>query len=525
MNIVIKVPYQQQYEISEVELQEMIKLKSLDIENTYIWYSGLENWISVKSYIETERSETTVSPNISTNQSSVFNQIKGGSEVKGRIPKIESLGKLNLFQRGIITFVCLAVFGMIIYPPFKVTLPSGGATYNMGYAFILNPPKLHQGQPSMAFIDISTLVIQSIAVLIFSGTILLIYGYFPKVGNLASKADYISTIGTSISSIKNQFKKERLWIASLVLLYVSFAVWHVKFTGVYKNGIFDPRIASVENLISCVVGTIFGIALIPVLITFLWSVVKRFMLKSERYTLIDYLKIFTTITILSLSLTALGALSSKRNSKNQTSSLFKKSNGTQLKQSYKQSNTNSSLVNLPKGVSLLLPQTWTVLSKQLRDSLDNEKNVSMPKLSVINATSDLSFVANYFIENNTTAALLNIRYYPNMTVTQSESERMDAEEIQKLDKYIYDNIKMGEKDSGWSLMEWRGTKRQVINGSTAFVTEYTRTGINNNGSFCTRLIRFFRGSESYTISIGYKIEDESSLRPICDKVISSIRNN
>jgi hypothetical protein len=328
----------------------------------------------------------------------------------------------------------------------------------------------------------------------------------------------------SKSDIKKHINPERIWISALALLYILYSIWYVNFTGIYKKGVLDPRISSIEHLITTAIGVIFGALVIPITISILWSTIKRFIIKSHKDTLMDRLKVFTIISIISLLFTSLGAHSSSNDSMNAMQKFARKDHQINSKTDAIQKNSDYIHVNLPKGSSILLPKNWTILSNQQKGSIEEEKSRRL-SIELVNATSDLSFAANYFYPNNRTAALLNIRFYPNITVTQAESEKMGIEDIQSLDSVVHENINKAEKISDWTLIEWRGTKRQIINGNTAFVSEYTRTGINDSSSFCTRLVRFFRGSESYTLTIGYRIEDESTLRPICDKIISSIKNN
>ena len=181
-------------------------------------------------------------------------------------------------------------------------------------------------------------------------------------------------------------------------------------------------------------------------------------------------------------------------------------------------------VTLPKNVGVELPRNWTALTKNQKITLDSTVQSVTERIGAFDATSDLHFAANYFEDNNKTAAIFNIRYYPDLELTQRDAAEATPNDIKELDAVIRDGIEKGGKGFGYSVIEWRGTKRQTFNGATAFVSEYTRTPIQNNGEFCSRLVRVFRGRDSYTITISYRLSQELLLRPICDKVISSIKN-
>ena len=181
-------------------------------------------------------------------------------------------------------------------------------------------------------------------------------------------------------------------------------------------------------------------------------------------------------------------------------------------------------VTLPKSVSVELPRNWTALTKNQKITLDSTVQSVTERLGMFDATSDLNFAANYFDDNSKTAAIFNIRYYPDLDLTQRDAAEATANDIRELDAALRDGMEKSGKGFGYSVIEWRGTKRQTINGATAFVTEYTRTPIQNNGEFCSRLVRVFRGRDSYTITVSYRLSQELLLRPICDKIIGSIKN-
>lgn len=181
-------------------------------------------------------------------------------------------------------------------------------------------------------------------------------------------------------------------------------------------------------------------------------------------------------------------------------------------------------ITLPKSVSVELPRNWTALTKNQKITLDSTVQSVTERIGMFDASSDLNFAANYFEDNNKTAALFNIRYYPELEFTQKDAAKATPNDIKELDAVIRDAVEKAVKGFGYSVIEWRGTKRQTINGTTAFVSEYTRTPIQNNGEFCSRLVRVFRGRDSYTITISYRLSQELLLRPICDKVISSIKS-
>lgn len=181
-------------------------------------------------------------------------------------------------------------------------------------------------------------------------------------------------------------------------------------------------------------------------------------------------------------------------------------------------------IRLPHGVQIELPKNWEALSKNQRITLDSAVQSRNERAGIFDASSDLNFGANYYDEAGKTAAIMNVRYYPDMDVSQAEARAAGVADIRELDAVLRDSMMKAGQASGFSVLVWNGTSKQVINGVTAFVTEYKRSPLNNNGNFKVRLVRVFNGGKSFTMTVSYRENQEYLLRPICDRIISSLRN-
>lgn len=179
-------------------------------------------------------------------------------------------------------------------------------------------------------------------------------------------------------------------------------------------------------------------------------------------------------------------------------------------------------VRLPNGVTVELPKNWIVLSNNQKITLDSWVQAKTEGRGIFNNSSELAFAANYYDERNITAGIFNIRYYPNLDISQSDAKAAGAKDIKELDTTIRQNIIPGIEAAGGRVLAWLGTTKLSINGSTAFITEYRRSSPRGE-IFRTRLVRFFNENKSFTITISYREDQEFFLRAICDKIISSIK--
>lgn len=185
---------------------------------------------------------------------------------------------------------------------------------------------------------------------------------------------------------------------------------------------------------------------------------------------------------------------------------------------------NFVLIKLPHGVQLELPRNWEALSKNQRITLDSAVQSRNERAGLFYASSDLNFAANYYDDASKVAAMMNIRYYPDLDISQDDARALGQADVRELDVVLRESLIKSAKISGFSILSWNGTHKQVINGITAFVTEYKRSPVNNNGNFKVRLVRVLNGGKSFTLTVSYRENQEFLLRPICDRIIFSLRN-
>ncbi|MGZ0654147.1 hypothetical protein ACWPKS_00925 [Coraliomargarita sp. W4R72] len=185
------------------------------------------------------------------------------------------------------------------------------------------------------------------------------------------------------------------------------------------------------------------------------------------------------------------------------------------------SEENFVTVKLPRGVAAELPKNWIVHSRSDRITIDAAAQSIAEKAKMFDASSELSFAAGYIFAGKS-ASLFNIRYYPNLELTQKDARQFDEDSISVLDELIKENIVKAGELSSYTVPVWKGTIQREINGMSVFITEYHRRSKENDGDFVVRLVRVFDGASSFTITISYRESLEGVLRQICDHIIQSI---
>ena len=184
--------------------------------------------------------------------------------------------------------------------------------------------------------------------------------------------------------------------------------------------------------------------------------------------------------------------------------------------------SNYKFIKLPYGVSIELPKNWLILTKTNRITLDSYVQSKNENNGFAYSSSDLSFAANYYDNSGNVAALINVRFYQDIDISQNDAITAESGDIAELDRLIHDSLIKSGQINNFSIINWLGTKKKKINNLTAFISEYERSAINNNGNTKVRLIRVFNNKKSFTLTISYKKSQEKLLRPICDHIILTL---
>ena len=192
-------------------------------------------------------------------------------------------------------------------------------------------------------------------------------------------------------------------------------------------------------------------------------------------------------------------------------------------ESQEQFSTQSSYVevNLPKGVSLELPSNWESLSGNLRKTLNASAEATAGKLEAVDARSDLNFAANGFDDAGKTWAIVNVRYYLDMELTQEDMRSMSEEDLRALDELLRKQLEYVSEEHGIRVLDWKGSRRQLINGAEAVVTRYERSPAE--APFEVTLVRVFNGSKSFTMTASYRKKEEPILGPIIGHIVQSLQ--
>lgn len=180
-------------------------------------------------------------------------------------------------------------------------------------------------------------------------------------------------------------------------------------------------------------------------------------------------------------------------------------------------------ISLPKGLELDFPQNWIVLSNNQRITLDSSVESRLDLSDLPNPDSQLPFAANCYNDAGETIGITNVRYYPNIDLSQADARQATSQDVYELDAALKEIIIKSMKAFGMSILSWNGTKKVDINGLTAFITEYRRNALKKSGAFRVRLVRVLDSERSFTLTVSYLESVAVYLEPITDRIIKSIK--
>lgn len=184
---------------------------------------------------------------------------------------------------------------------------------------------------------------------------------------------------------------------------------------------------------------------------------------------------------------------------------------------------NFARVKLPKGVSIEIPKNWVVLSGNQRITLDSAVESGLDLSGIKQKGSELPFAANYYDDKGNTLGIMNVRYYPELELTQADAQSANAQDVRELDAALKESMIPSMKAFNMTVTSWAGTQKSVINGITVFLTEYQRKSLKGSGEFRVRLVRVFAADKSFTVTVSYYEAASFLLKPITDRIINSLR--
>jgi len=190
-------------------------------------------------------------------------------------------------------------------------------------------------------------------------------------------------------------------------------------------------------------------------------------------------------------------------------------------------------VKFHNGLSFNIDKKWTPLIQV--GNLQKAYNDWKFAIKILNTSKNDLFAANLYSESviygNELTAMMNLRFYPEGLMNEKTDGMYTQNDIVKMDEIALSNIndifltavKMGQGDR---LLEWKGTKKEIINDKYYLVCNYIRESKQDNiTKFNVKLYKLFDEENSLTLTVSYKdiMRLQHEMESVRDDIANSLK--
>lgn len=180
-------------------------------------------------------------------------------------------------------------------------------------------------------------------------------------------------------------------------------------------------------------------------------------------------------------------------------------------------------IKLPRDVLLEIPRKWAILSNDDRIDIQSTAESILDFSKLHQTNPEYRFAAIKYDNQGKESGRVGVVYYPTLEATQSVARNASPSNVADLDRSLRSGVTQAGASVGFKIASWDGTSKQNINGLVALVTSYRRVALNGNDAFRVRMVQVLAASRSFTMTISYRESDQLTLRPVCDRIISSVK--
>lgn len=189
----------------------------------------------------------------------------------------------------------------------------------------------------------------------------------------------------------------------------------------------------------------------------------------------------------------------------------------------KQASSNFVQVDLPRGVSIVLPKGWRYLdetmNRLIETSLEAVIDVSGIDIGEARDDDEAVLVAANSTPASTYAAVRVTSVRP-PTISLTEAKEVTNRDLAALKSEMIEPLQKMMAAQGNELLEYFGYRKDRIGGHEAFVLEYRRTG--PNGPVMVQVNQIAAPSQTITVNLSYRESETALWKPILAKVRGSI---
>ena len=175
-------------------------------------------------------------------------------------------------------------------------------------------------------------------------------------------------------------------------------------------------------------------------------------------------------------------------------------------------------VKIPNNASVEIPRNWYILDGNQRMTLD-AYNESVGRISITKLTAVLTNL-------DEVVAKLDVTHSLKGGITQREAKNLTQSQIKQFDNDARKEFADQIQRINASLLEWKGTTKRTVGmkemGLVILVSECKAGPIEGTGNLYFYIVIVYNGKDSFAIYLTYLEDFRTVLKPICERIISSI---
>ena len=158
---------------------------------------------------------------------------------------------------------------------------------------------------------------------------------------------------------------------------------------------------------------------------------------------------------------------------------------------------------LKYGIRIAVPSDWGLFNAEEVGALDRYVGKILDLSKYQSVDSQLLIAANYPPPPADTLAIMNVRYYGDLNVTETDLKSLSAQDVLEFDKGVKAMIIKSLEAVHGKLVAWLGTKKLELNGHPVLISEYRRQ-LAADSPFHVQLAKFFPKSGAFTVTLSHK---------------------
>lgn len=180
-------------------------------------------------------------------------------------------------------------------------------------------------------------------------------------------------------------------------------------------------------------------------------------------------------------------------------------------------------LRFPHGITMDAPRSWRAVSADenevvltaLQATLDltGIKRTEKQSVTLLKANPKLQQLYAYVKLSEKTGEFMD----------QKASEITSEAELKKIDETWLADVKKMNQLTGMKIVEWKGTRKEKINGKWAIVTEYRREDREGHGPVWCQINAIHLRDRCVTLTLSFREREEVVLKPVILRMRSSLK--